>query len=106
MATDERTERFWGIVLPLAVCVYALYAASDGQIEIRGRHGGLLVLVGFDLLLFVAACMAAAGTVHAAWFWANTRHDAGYSQLGQLAGLLVFLVAVVWLVARQLVPFV
>lgn len=103
---EKQTQLFAGWAIPALILLWAFHCASDGEVTLRGKGGGKLVLTGFDVVLYFTAAVGVAGALHAHLFWGNFLWNVGYAQLGEIAGIAIFIGAIGFLVARHFLNLV
>lgn len=103
---ERQSERFLGIAIPVALLAFAVWAAWDGEVILRGRHGAKLTLRGLDVGLYVAACACLGAATHAKLFWGNDDRLAGYGEVATIVAAIGFIIALCAIVGRQLFDFI
>ena len=93
-----------GLVIPALFVAYGLYVLATGEGFIVGRRGGMRVFDGAVTALAIS-WFGLAAICHFRWFWRDRRILWRMAEIGQVAGLLVWLISwsyVLWSVARPL----
>lgn len=102
---EKQSAQTAGILGPLLLCAWAIWAVSDGMVRIRGRGGAVLVLDGFDAAFYALSLMSVALFMHLRLFWPYILVNRGYVQIAEFAALVIFVGAVGCLIARQFLDF-
>jgi hypothetical protein len=98
--SSSATKWFGGAVIPIILAAYAVRVLALGGADIPAR-GGVLQLSGLDAVLYAVCILMLASAVHSALFWANDQKLNAYSSMGVSLGLLGFIGALAYLIARQ-----
>lgn len=103
------TKWIGGVVVPLAMLIYAGQAVITGHATFSSRRGfsrSVMELHGVDVWLFAAALVGGAALAHFSLFWEESDSLAGLAPLGKGIAAVVLIIAVAGLVARQFMNFV
>jgi hypothetical protein len=94
-----------GIAGPLVLALSAIRMMVVGEASLRERYGGSLNLSGFDAVLLGIALLALAVALHGWFYWSQDARLSNYAPIPVGAGLLIFVIAMFWMVFRQFANF-
>jgi hypothetical protein len=107
---DQIRKWLGGVVLALALVVYAISVMAAGHASIQTRRGILsqptIELDGFDSRLFGAALNFGAGAIHCALFWRHHNRYWHFGEIGFAIAAAGWAVLTLWLIERQFANFV
>jgi hypothetical protein len=103
---DTHSSPTKGIIVPLALAVYAVRIFVTGEVLFRRRYSGSPIFWGFDAHLLGIAILAFALAMHGFLYWNNNQRLANYAPIPIAAGLLIFGIAILWLAIRQFANFI
>ena len=95
---------FRGLVIPAFFVAYGLYVLATGEGFIVGRGGGRGVVRVFDgaVTALAISWFGLAAICHFRWFWRDRRILWRMAEIGQVAGLLVWLISWVYVIGTLL----
>ena len=92
---------FRGLVIPALFVAYGLYFLVTGEGFIVGRRGVMRVFDGAVTALAIS-WFGLAAICHFRWFWRDRRILWRMAEVGQVAGLLVWLISWVYVIGSVL----
>lgn len=88
-----------GVVLPLALIAFGIYAIAVRQISFGGRIS--MTLHGLNAIAFGIACVSAGVFVHCHYFWGNVSNQAWFAVLGKVVAACGFIAALLFVLVRN-----
>lgn len=88
-----------GVVLPLALIAFGIYAIAVRQISFGGRIS--MTLHGLNAIAFGIAWVSAGISVHCHYFWGNVFNQAWFAVLGKIVAACGFIAALLFVLVRN-----
>lgn len=105
--TSDNGSSKWlyGVIVPSLVSVYALSVLLSGRGTLLGfgRLRARLHLQGTEAMVYGVLLLGAAFALHCHFLWSNTEKLNPYSDVGKVAGCLVFIVGAAYLIYHVLI---
>src|SRR5688500_2507698 len=98
---DPAVNRLVGVVASRLGAAHGLWVLASGEVTIKGRYGGALLLTGFDALLYVGCILSLAAAINCFSLWPVLDRLADYAGAGAALALAIFIALLAVLVSRQ-----